>query len=72
MLTLTTTARYRKEYKLAIRRGLDITLLDAVIQTLLEEKPLGREHIPTFLVKKICRNNGKWQRKGRSAFVSLI
>lgn len=41
MLKLVTTANFRKEYKLAKRRGMDIELLDSVIQTLLEEKQLG-------------------------------
>lgn len=33
-LTVKPTAVFRKDYKLAIRRGLKITLLDAVIETL--------------------------------------
>ncbi len=47
MLKLVTTANFRKEYKLAKRRGMDIELLDSVIQTLLEEKQLAskfRDH----------------------------
>lgn len=41
MLKLVTTTNFRKEYKLAKRRGMDIDLLDSVIQMLLEEKPLA-------------------------------
>ena len=44
MLTLKTTARFRKDYKLAKKRGLDLALLEAVIDTLLEEKILGHKH----------------------------
>jgi mRNA interferase YafQ len=44
MLTLQTTSKYRRDYKLAKKRGFDIALLDAVIQTLLEEKPLAPKH----------------------------
>jgi len=40
MLTLHTTGQFRKDEKLARKRGLDVSLLKAVIQTLLEEKPL--------------------------------
>ena len=40
MLTLKPTGQFRKDYKLAKRRGLDIPLLEAVIGLLLEEKPL--------------------------------
>jgi mRNA interferase YafQ len=44
VLTLHTTSQYRKDEKLARKRGLDISLLDAVIQTLLDEKPLDPKH----------------------------
>jgi mRNA interferase YafQ len=44
MLTLKTTAKFRKDYKLVKKRGLDCTLLEAVIATLLEEKPLAAKH----------------------------
>jgi mRNA interferase YafQ len=44
MLTFATTSKYRKERKLAERRGRDMSLLDTVIQTLLEEKPLDPKH----------------------------
>ena len=44
MLTLQTTGQFRKDEKLARKRGLDISLLKSVIQTLLEEKPLDPKH----------------------------
>jgi addiction module toxin, RelE/StbE family len=44
MLTLKPTGQFRKDYKLAKKRGLDIPLLEAVIDTLLEEKPLDEKH----------------------------
>jgi len=44
MLTLHTTGQFRKDEKLARKRGLDISLLKSVIQTLLEEKTLDTKH----------------------------
>ena len=44
MLILHTTGQFRKDEKLARKRGLDISLLKSVIQTLLEEKPLDPKH----------------------------
>lgn len=44
MLRLTTTAKFRKDLKLAEKRGQDITLLNQVIQTLLSEKALDRKY----------------------------
>ena len=43
-MTLKPTGQFRKDYKLAKKRGLDIPLLEAVIDTLLEEKPLDEKH----------------------------
>jgi mRNA interferase YafQ len=65
MLTLKTTTRYRKDYKLAIRRGLDIILLDEVVQTLLEEKPLDPKHrdhplIGDYAGFRECHILGDW------------
>jgi mRNA interferase YafQ len=40
VLTLRTTGQFRRDEKLARKRGLDISLLKSLIQTLLEEKPL--------------------------------
>ncbi|MCL2481192.1 MAG: type II toxin-antitoxin system YafQ family toxin [Spirochaetaceae bacterium] len=50
MLTLHTTGQFRKDVKLARKRGLDISLLKSVIQTLLEEKPLAAKHKNHLLV----------------------
>jgi mRNA interferase YafQ len=44
MLTLKTTSRFRKDYKLAKKRGFDLSLLEAVIDTLLEEKLLDPKY----------------------------
>ena len=44
MLTLKPTAQYRKDRKRAIKRGLPMNLLDDVLQTLVEEKPLASKH----------------------------
>jgi mRNA interferase YafQ len=44
MLTLHTTKQFRKDEKLARKRGLNIALLKSIIQTLLEEKPLAPKH----------------------------
>ena len=44
MLDLKTTAQYRKDRKQAIKRGLPMELLDAVLQILVEEKPLAPKH----------------------------
>ena len=44
MLTLKPTNQFRKDYKLAKKRGLDTLLLEAVIDILLEEKPLDEKY----------------------------
>jgi len=44
VLTLKTTSRFRKDYKLAKKRGLDLFLLEAVIDVLLAEKSLALKH----------------------------
>jgi len=43
-LRLKTTTQYRKDRKLAIKRRLQMDLLDDVIQTLIEGKPLDPKH----------------------------
>jgi mRNA interferase YafQ len=50
VLILHTTGQFRKDEKLARKRGLDISLLKSVIQTLLEEKPLEPKHKDHALV----------------------
>lgn len=44
MLTLKTTAKFRKDYKRIKSQGKDMSLLENVIDTLLEEKPLEAKH----------------------------
>jgi mRNA interferase YafQ len=44
VLTLHTTGQFRKDEKLARKRGLDISLLKSIIQTLLEGKSLDPKH----------------------------
>ena len=44
MLTPDYTNRFKKDYKLAIKRRLDITLLDDVISDLIKEIPLAAKY----------------------------
>jgi mRNA interferase YafQ len=44
MLTFASTSQYRRERKLAQKRGRDISLLNNIINTLLEEKPLDPKY----------------------------
>jgi mRNA interferase YafQ len=44
VLTLSTTSKFRKDYKRAKKRRLNITLLESVITNLLKEKPLDLKH----------------------------
>ena len=44
MLTLKTTTQFRRDYKLAKKRGLDLNLLQGVIDLLLAERPLDPRH----------------------------
>ncbi|GHV38502.1 addiction module toxin, RelE/StbE family [Spirochaetia bacterium] len=65
MLTLKTTTNYRKDYKLAKKRGFDMILLDAIIQALLEEKPLDPKHrdhplIGDYIGFRECHILGDW------------
>lgn len=48
MLTLTTTGQFRRDYKRLKKRGCDMSLLEAVIDTLLAERPLPER----------CRDHG--------------
>lgn len=50
MLTLKTTTQFRKDYKLVKKRGYNMGLLQEVLQTLLEEKPLAEKHRDHALV----------------------
>jgi mRNA interferase YafQ len=65
MLTLKAASQYRKDRKLAKKRGLDMDLLDAVIQSLLEEKPLGLKHkdhalVSNFAGYRECHIQNDW------------
>ena len=44
MLILRMTSKFRKDYKLAKKRGLDLGLLEEVIDQLLNEKPLDKKY----------------------------
>jgi len=44
MLTLRTTGQFRRDYKLSKKRGLDLSLLETVLDTLLEEKTLDEKY----------------------------
>jgi mRNA interferase YafQ len=44
VLNLQTTTQYRRDRRLMIKRRLPMHLLDQVLQTLVEEKPLGAKH----------------------------
>ncbi|MDR1904253.1 MAG: type II toxin-antitoxin system YafQ family toxin [Treponema sp.] len=65
MLTLKVTSQYRKDRKLAKKRGLDMELLDTVIQTLPEEKLLPVKHKDHALVSNFtgfreCHIQNDW------------
>jgi len=44
MLELETTAKYRRDVRLMHRRGLDLCLLEAVIEKLKKQEPLEPKH----------------------------
>jgi len=44
MLTLKYTARFKKDYKLAKKRGLDISLLEYIINELANQRQLEQKH----------------------------
>ena len=65
MLTLTTTSQFRKDYKLAKKRGYDMSLLENVLQQLLDCKPLeekNRDHALTgnYLGFRECHIQPDW------------
>jgi len=55
MLTLRETARFRKDLKLAKKRGKNLDLLRGVIRTLCEEKPLDHKYLDHPLKGKFIR-----------------
>ena len=52
MLTLKYTARFKKDYKLAKKRGLDISLLEYIINELANQRQL-EQNIKTTLFQAI-------------------
>jgi len=65
MLTLHTTKQFRKDEKLARKRGLNTALLKSIIQTLLEEKPLLPKHkdhplVGNYLGFRECHIQPNW------------
>lgn len=50
MMELKTTGKFRKDYKRCKKRGLDMSLLEKVIDTLLEGKPLEEKYRDHALV----------------------
>lgn len=44
MLTLHTTSQFRKDYKLAKKRGYNLSLLEEVLNTLLDDKSLDAKY----------------------------
>lgn len=50
MLTLETTTKFRRDYKMIRKRGYDVSLLEKVIDTLLEENPLDEKYRDHALV----------------------
>ena len=50
MLTLKTTMQFRKDYKLMKKRDNKMDLLEDVLETLLQERPLAKKHRDHALV----------------------
>ena len=44
MLNFETSAQYRRDIKRIMKQGLDLSLLNDVLLTLLEQKPLAHKH----------------------------
>lgn len=65
MLTLAATSKFRKDYKLAKKRGLPMAELEYVLDTLLAERPLEakyRDHALTgnYLGFRECHIHPDW------------
>ena len=43
-LAIKATSKFKKDYKAAIKRGLDISLLEAIIKKLANQEPLTHEN----------------------------
>ncbi len=44
MLVADYTGQFKKDYKLAMKRGFDILMIDSIIQDLINEKPLHEKY----------------------------
>ena len=65
MLTPDYTSQFKKDYKLAMKRGCAIELLDGVIVELVNERPLNVKHRDHLLVgnwsgRRECHIKGDW------------
>ena len=65
MLTPDYTSKFKKDYKLAIKRNLDISLLDAIISDLINEIPLAEKHrdhalIGNYVGCRECHIKSDW------------
>lgn len=65
MLTLALTGKFKKDLKLAKKRGLNLTLLQNVLDTLLAEQPLAakyRDHALTgdYICFRECHIQPDW------------
>ena len=56
MMKLKTTSKFRKDYKRCKKRGLNMSLLEDVIDTLLEGKPLAEKFHDHGLVGPYARH----------------
>lgn len=65
MLTFETTSQYRRDIKRIKKQGLDLSLLDDVINTMLEGKPLAPKHndhalIGNYIGQRECHIKPDW------------
>ena len=44
MLTPEYTTQFKRDYKLSVKRGFDMSLIDTLIDDLIDEKPLSEKH----------------------------
>jgi mRNA interferase YafQ len=65
MLAFRTTGRFEKEFRLAVRRGKDVSKLQAVMRALVQEVPLDprlRDHAlqGEFAGRRVCHIEPNW------------
>lgn len=65
MLTLELTSKFRKDFKLAKKRGMDMSLLENVLETLLSEKQLDDKYCDhslegSYKVYRECHIQPDW------------